>query len=143
MRAHLGSEVECGLHMLVLGARSTPWVVELKALVTETRPAVSTAFSGLRSLRGFTELTHHCHAAQTYCVSVPETQQTNRSVTVRPDHSPHKLRNPPKKNERKDKIREKKSSKYRILTSSHSNGLRFPHEIIPTQWHFFFLHQVL
>lgn len=82
MQAHLGSEVECGLYVLVLGARSTPRVVELKALVTETRPAVSAAFSGLQSLRGLTELTHHRHAAQTHGVPVPETQPGNQSVPV-------------------------------------------------------------
>lgn len=91
MNAHLGSEVECGLYMLVLGARSTPRVVELKALITETGPAVSTAFSGLHSLRGLTELTHHCHAAQTHCVPVPERQSTKQSVTVCPHEPPHPL----------------------------------------------------
>lgn len=82
MKTHLGSEVECGLHMFMLGARRAPRVVELKALVTETRPAVSTAFSGLGSLGGLTELTHHCHAAQAHGVPVPERQSTNQSLTL-------------------------------------------------------------
>lgn len=81
MNAHLGSEVECGLYMLMLGAGRTPRVVELKALITETRPAVSAAFSGLHSLRGLTELTHHCHAAQTHCVPVPERQSTKQAIS--------------------------------------------------------------
>lgn len=122
MKAHLGSEVECGLYMFMLGTWSTPWVVELKTLITETRPAVSTAFSGLHSLRGLTELTHHRHAAQTYCVPVPERQSTSQSVTV----WPYKLCHSSNK-QSKNRIQKKHSVQ---------NINSFPNQPALTQWYF-------
>lgn len=69
--SYFGSKVECGLDVLVLRPRRPPRVIQLEALVAEVGPAVSTAFGGLQSLRGFAELAHHSNAAQAHCVSVP------------------------------------------------------------------------
>lgn len=49
-----------------------PWVIQLEALIAEIGSAVSAALGGLQSLRRFTELAHHSHTAETYCVSVPD-----------------------------------------------------------------------
>lgn len=47
MCSDLGSEAVCRQNMFVLGPRCTPGVVQLKALIAEVGPAVSTAFSSL------------------------------------------------------------------------------------------------
>lgn len=57
--------------MLVLGARSPPWVVQLEALVAEVGLAVSAALSGLQGLGGLAEAAHYGNAAQADCVPVP------------------------------------------------------------------------
>lgn len=53
-------------------------MVEFEALITEAGSAVSTAFSGLQGLWGFTELTHHSHNAQAHCVPVSRESKRNR-----------------------------------------------------------------
>lgn len=68
--------------MFVLSSRGSPGVVEFETLVAEVGLAVSAALSGLQSVRRLTELAHHCHTAQTHCVSVPggcveEVEQTD------------------------------------------------------------------
>ncbi len=66
--------------MFMLGAWSAPGVVEFEAPITEAGSAVSTAFSGLQGLWGFTELTHHSYTAQAHCVPVPRESKRNREI---------------------------------------------------------------
>ena len=78
--SNLWSEVECGLDVLVLGPWRPPWVIQLETLVAEIGPAVGAALRGLQSLRRFTELAHHGHAAQAHCVSVPGGGRNNTKI---------------------------------------------------------------
>lgn len=71
LMSYLWSEVECRLDMFMLCPWRPPRVVQLETLITEIGPAISAALSGLQSVRRLTELAHHCHTAQTHCVSVP------------------------------------------------------------------------
>ena len=71
MSSYLWPEVERGLDMFMLRPWRPPRVVQLETLVAEIGPAVGAALRGLQGLRGFAELTHDSHAAQTHCVSVP------------------------------------------------------------------------
>ena len=59
----------------MLSSGSSPGVVEFEALIAEVGFAVSTAFSGLQSLRRLTETTHDGYTAQTDSVPVPRGQR--------------------------------------------------------------------